>query len=194
MKKEAYLNELQKYLKKLPQQDFEQAMEYFQEYFEDAGAEHEAEVIEELGNPREAAAELLETLLERKSESAGSGRENVKFALLAFLAAPIGIPLFLTGGAALLCGMAAGLCVFLGAVCAALGGVLIGGKLVLRGLLAIPYSVPGFLMITGGGLLLLGLGILVGVLLWKAGALLERALMVLVKKILKRGGRKEWKK
>lgn len=31
-----YLNQLQKYLKKLPQSDYEDAMEYFTEYFADA--------------------------------------------------------------------------------------------------------------------------------------------------------------
>ena len=43
-----YLNQLQKYLKKLPQSDYEDAMEYFTEYFADAGPEKEQAVIEEL--------------------------------------------------------------------------------------------------------------------------------------------------
>ena len=42
MSKEEYLKQLQKYLKKLPKQDYEDAMEYFIEYFEEtdeAGAQ-----------------------------------------------------------------------------------------------------------------------------------------------------------
>ena len=50
--------------------------------------------------------------------------------------------------------------------------VVIGGKLVLRGLLALPVSLPGFSMITGSGLLVIGLGILttlLGILLTRQG-------------------------
>ena len=61
-----YLNQLQKYLKKLPQSDYEDAMEYFTEYFADAGPEKEQAVIEELGTPKQAAAELMMNLLDRK--------------------------------------------------------------------------------------------------------------------------------
>ena len=41
MTSQEYLNQLQKYLKKLPQSDYEDAMEYFTEYFADAGPENE---------------------------------------------------------------------------------------------------------------------------------------------------------
>ena len=34
-----YLKQLEKYLRKLPQSDYEDAMEYFTEYFADAGPE-----------------------------------------------------------------------------------------------------------------------------------------------------------
>ena len=39
MTSQEYLNQLQKYLKKLLQSDYEDAMEYFTEYFADAGPE-----------------------------------------------------------------------------------------------------------------------------------------------------------
>ena len=44
-----YLKQLEKYLRKLPQSDYEDAMEYFTEYFADAGPENEQAVIKELG-------------------------------------------------------------------------------------------------------------------------------------------------
>ena len=40
-----YLKQLEKYLRKLPQSDYEDAMEYFTEYFADAGPENEQAVI-----------------------------------------------------------------------------------------------------------------------------------------------------
>lgn len=39
-----YLKQLEKYLRKLPQSDYEDAMEYFTEYFADAGPENEQEI------------------------------------------------------------------------------------------------------------------------------------------------------
>lgn len=66
MTSQEYLNQLQKYLKKLPQSDYEDAMEYFTEYFADAGPENEQAVIEELGTPKIAAAELMMNLLDKR--------------------------------------------------------------------------------------------------------------------------------
>jgi uncharacterized membrane protein len=190
--KEAYLNQLEKYLKRLPREEFEQAMDYFREHFEDAGEAHEAAVIEELGSPREAAAELLGNLLAKQTEQKGKQNQifqgkSIKLTVLALLAAPIGIPLFAAGILTLLSGILAGICVLAGAACAVAGGVLIGGKLLIRGILAAPYSISGFLFITGSGILLFGLAILVGVGLWKLSRLMERGLMALVKKILRKG-------
>ena len=41
-------------------------MEYFTEYFADAGPENEQAVIKELGTPKQAAAELMRNLLDKK--------------------------------------------------------------------------------------------------------------------------------
>ncbi len=61
-----YLKQLEKYLRKLPQSDYEDAMEYFTEYFADAGPENEQAVIKELGTPKQAAALVLRNLLKKK--------------------------------------------------------------------------------------------------------------------------------
>ena len=55
MTRTEYIAKLTKYLRKLPQKDYEEALEYFMEYFEEAGPENEARVIAELGTPKEAA-------------------------------------------------------------------------------------------------------------------------------------------
>ena len=70
MNRETYLKELRKYLKRLPKDDYENAMEYFTEYFDDAVNDEEA--IRELGSPREAASDLLAALLNQKTGDASS--------------------------------------------------------------------------------------------------------------------------
>ena len=74
-----YLKQLEKYLRKLPQSDYEDAMEYFTEYFADAGPENEQAVIKELGTPKQAAAELMRNLLDKKVDGTrgnGKGRKT----------------------------------------------------------------------------------------------------------------------
>ena len=71
MTRKEYMEQLRKYLKRLPKEDYENAIEYFSEYFDEAGPENEQQVMEELGEPKEAARELLLNLLQ---ESVGDGK------------------------------------------------------------------------------------------------------------------------
>lgn len=196
MNRETYLKQLQKYLKRLPKEDYEQAMEYFNEHFEDAGPENEQRVIEELGSPKEAAAELLKNLLNRKTESTGTGKKssagkNLLVAVLAMLAAPIGVPLLLTGLLILLAGVLLMASLILCGFSVMAAGFLSGGKLLIRGIVAIPYSFSGFCIISGSGLLLLGLAVIVCLGLCKLCVLIEQGIVSIVKRFLqKRGVRK----
>ena len=104
MSREEYLNQLHKYLRKLPRQDYEDAMEYFTEYFQETDEEEAAELMKELGTPKEAARELMANLLDKKiedhqsyeadgqtrAEQKGSGKHVVWIALLVLFAAPVG--------------------------------------------------------------------------------------------------------
>lgn len=69
MSREEYLNQLHKYLRKLPRQDYEDAMEYFTEYFQETDEEGAEELMKELGTPKEAARELMANLLNKKIEA-----------------------------------------------------------------------------------------------------------------------------
>ena len=62
--------------------------------------------------------------------------------------------------ALVVCGLVVLLCVVLFAAAM----VILGGKIIARGILAVPFSMGGFAMITGSGLFAIGAGIL-GVLL-----------------------------
>ena len=99
MTKTEYIAKLTKYLRKLPQQDYEEAIEYFMEYFEEAGPENEARVIAELGTPKEAAHEVTSRLLEEKIVEDKSSLRNkttiLWIAILAVLASPVALPILL---------------------------------------------------------------------------------------------------
>ena len=99
MTKTEYIAKLTKYLRKLPPKDHEEAIEYFMEYFEEAGPENEARVIAELGTPKEAAHEVISRLLEEKIVEDKSSLRNkttiLWIAILAVLASPVALPILL---------------------------------------------------------------------------------------------------
>ena len=76
MTRKEYMEQLKKYLKRLPKEDYDNAIEYFSEYFDEAGPENEQQVMEELGQAKEAARELLLNLLQ---ESVGDSKDITDF-------------------------------------------------------------------------------------------------------------------
>ncbi|BAK29110.1 DUF1700 domain-containing protein [Streptococcus gallolyticus subsp. gallolyticus] len=99
MTKVEYLAKLDKYLRKLPKEDYQEAMDYFSEYFEEAGPENEAQVIAELGTPKEAARDIISRLLDEKiidQEKTPKSRVSmVWLAILAVIITPVALPLAL---------------------------------------------------------------------------------------------------
>lgn len=172
MTREEYMAKLKKYLRKLPKQDYEDAIEFFNEYFSDTDEAGQQKLMEELGTPKEAAADLMYNLLDRKIQEQDTTNEDNKknkkgitlLAVLAILSTPVTVPLFIAMLAVLLAVAICVVCVIISDFIAALSVLLIGGKLLLRGLVSFPYSLSGALMITGCGLLGIGCSLLLYIL------------------------------
>ena len=62
MNKETFLIQLEKMLYDIPKEERDEAMDYYRSYFDDAGVENEALVIEELESPQAIAASIKEGL------------------------------------------------------------------------------------------------------------------------------------
>lgn len=60
MDKNQFINELRNRLSSLPYDEREKAISYYEEYFDDAGAENEDSVINELGDIEKIAQEIIE--------------------------------------------------------------------------------------------------------------------------------------
>ncbi|WP_392367050.1 DUF1700 domain-containing protein, partial [Streptococcus suis] len=73
-----YMEQLEKYLKKLPHKEYFEAISFFNEYFDEAGPEHETEIIEELGSPKEAASELINNMLNKQIQEEKDQQEPVQ--------------------------------------------------------------------------------------------------------------------
>ncbi|AND79518.1 DUF1700 domain-containing protein [Streptococcus pantholopis] len=173
MTRKEYLEQLEKHLKKLPQQDFTEAMDYFSEYFDEAGPENEAQVIEELGSPKEAANEILYRLLDEKMDqnpkSAKSRANLLWIALLALLASPVAFPLFIVAVSLLFTAVIVFFSLLLAAVCVALSFLVVGADFIIEAFMTIPSDFAAALVELGMGGLFLGLPLLLILLILQIG-------------------------
>ena len=155
--KKEYLDQLHKYLKKLPREDYEDAMEYFTEYFEETDDEGAQKLMEELGTPKQAARDLIGNLLDKKTNAHHTSAPSpnaynttselpkkrinshiIWIACLALLAAPIGGPLLVAAAVVIFCIF---LCLALLLFCGFLlvfCGIITGVVIAIQGILAIP--------------------------------------------------------
>lgn len=102
MNRDEYMQCLKYRLRRLPKEDYDKAVSYFTEYFEEAGSENEAQAIHDLGSPELAADQLIRDIaMENAKEPLRDVRHGVSavwIGILAVFAAPLGIPLALVIG------------------------------------------------------------------------------------------------
>ncbi|MCI7062725.1 MAG: hypothetical protein MR965_11110 [Lachnospiraceae bacterium] len=93
MTKFEFLGDLSRLIADLPQEEIEQAMEYYEDYFADAGPEKEQEIIRDFISPAYIAEQLREASLQRQKAAAQSTfQEEEKQAAAARAAAASGKP------------------------------------------------------------------------------------------------------
>ena len=173
MNKTEYLQELQKYLKKLPQADYDNAMDYFTEYFDEAGSDREQEVIRELGTPKEAAGELLRNLLNQKIDSPGKVEKKftslhslLLVTFLSVLTVPAGLPVLCAAVILFVCFLLL-VILLLGAALCDITFFAASMYLLVQGIQAIGDSLSGACLLLGISLAGMGLCIVLSFLvLW----------------------------
>lgn len=97
MNKQVYLERLSKCLGRLSIEEFQNVIQYYEEYFDDAGAENEQSVINELGNPEALGAKIEAEYAikgyENEPKTVKKGISTVWIVILAIFAFPIWFPL-----------------------------------------------------------------------------------------------------
>ena len=79
------MNQLESLLQGIPEQERLEAIQYYNDYFEDAGEENEQEVMEALGTPYKVAENIKRDLYQNRSgfeyeqEKVSAGKEVVKY-------------------------------------------------------------------------------------------------------------------
>ncbi len=162
MSKEEYMRQLKERLKRLPKEDFANAVEYFEEYFAEAGEENEGKAIKDLGTVQEAADQIIRDMALNYSKepvkNVRSGINGLWVAVLALFAGPLALPLLLTGIllviAAVIVVLMLILVFFLLEVCAVIAGPLT----IIAGFSVVTKSFPVFLCCVGFGMMATGIG------------------------------------
>ena len=194
MTRTEYLNQLEAYLMKLPQSDRIEAMDYFKELFDDAGPEGEEELIGSLGSPKEAAHDILTTLLDKKINEENSNKNDrhiLRIALLALLAAPIGIPVGIALLMAIIGIFIAAVSVLIAFFAVSVAGLILGGVLLFESFYVLAESTSAFILIFGGGLLAIGASSLVLLATSYVARFFGLLVLRLIQWILNRGKRGE---
>ena len=75
MNRAQFMEQLKKLLSDISEEERQEALEYYESYFDDAGEDQEAEVIRELGSPGKVAAIIKEDL-KNSSQNYGEFTEN----------------------------------------------------------------------------------------------------------------------
>jgi uncharacterized membrane protein len=162
MNKEQFMLQLREELRRLPSDEADSAMEYYEEYLEEAGPENEAATIASWGTPAKVASKIsaeyeMKQVIANKSDK--KGLSAVWVVILAIFASPIAIPV-----AAALAIVVLALALVVIILVAALGIIALsfafsGLICVAAGISTIASSFPTFLFFTGAGLFLAGAGI-----------------------------------
>ena len=160
--KTAFLTELQRRLKGLPESEIIAAVAYYDEYLSDAGFDNEAAAIAELGSPAEVAAGILgdyvyaDTTSEEKSTK--KGLTALWLVVVGLLASPIALPIAIVLIALIFALLVTVLSVvfslFVTAIALIVGGVLYLGT----GMFTIFFHFASGVMTIGYGLVATALG------------------------------------
>lgn len=174
MNRAEYMNCLANQLRRLPKEDFDKAMEYFIEYFDEAGAENEQQAIDDLGTPQMAADQIIMDMAIRNADEPAKGVKRglsaIWIGILAVFAAPIALPLALCLAAAAFCIVLAVVLVILSVVLAAVVFIASAILGVFGGVYLLFVSPAGGIATLGLSFSCLGIGILVGygcIKLWR---------------------------
>ncbi|HER6418063.1 TPA: DUF1700 domain-containing protein [Streptococcus pyogenes] len=192
MTRTEYLAELDKYLRKLPREDYHEALEYYIEYFDEAGPDKESQVIDDLGNPKEAASEIISNVLGKHLATPEKTPKNratiIGLTILSLFAAPIALPVLLALILFIIACLMLGLTAIFAAYIFGLAGILVSGVTLFESLTLIGSSIPAQAMGIGSALLCFGGGLLIWIIATAILRFSGRAFVAFIKWISNKKG------
>lgn len=168
MDKREYLAQLASHLKDLANDEFEDAMHYVEEYFDEAGIDNEQRVIDELGSPAKYAAQIKasstikENIREpRRAVKPSSGIKTVWYIIAGICALPIALPLLAVVVAFIFAFLAIVFAIIVTIIAITFAAYVSAIPLLISSFPLFAVSVPNGFMALGASIVLLGIAIFV---------------------------------
>jgi len=209
MNRNEFLRQLERLLCDIPENERREAIEYYQNYFEDAGPEKEAQIIEELGSPQEVAASIKRNLFgedyedydfvkEKKQQNAYENQQNkttrnIVLAVIIVLTFPLWIGILASAFGILIAGIAVVFAAAVSIIAVVFCFFVMGFVLCGIGMVNLFTGFPAVgLVLTAVGMFLLAFAVLgLIVVVWTVGRILPwtlRAVVRLCKKPFQKRG------
>ncbi|MGP1530402.1 MAG: DUF1700 domain-containing protein [Treponema sp.] len=158
MTRREFMAELAARLHRLPKEDLLAALQYYEEYFDEAGSQNEQEVIRELRSPAHIASKILSDYAVKEAKKARastkSGWRAFWFTILAICAAPVAVPLIIAAVITILALGFAGFAVFFALIIAA-------GAIFIKGIGSLFFGSATALLLFDSALMLVGFALLI---------------------------------
>lgn len=111
MNRQEFIKKLESELSKLPKNEVKDAIDYYNEYLDDAGLENEETALKELGNPSRIATQIkadfaVKQLSIKKAGDKADGKKGIAiiwWVILGIFTAPVALPIAITGGLLAIC-------------------------------------------------------------------------------------------
>ena len=181
MNKKEFIDELRSRLRRLPADEIASAVNYYEEYFSDAGSQNEGQTIEALGSPSAVASKIIgEYAISDVKRARNERKHPLLIAILAVCSSPITLPIAV-------CIMVVVLCVALVFFCLAVSGAAVaiaGSVLTIASFWAFSSGFSTGIFYLGAGLLMLALGTAITIISVKLARMVFRSVQHLVGKLL----------
>jgi len=155
MNRNDFINELKRRLRKLPYDEIKEAVDYYEQYFDDAGEENEQTALADLGSPSEVASQIIAGYAVKGSKKSW---RSAWLVILALLASPVAVPVAIAVGAVALALVIAASAVVFSLFASSVAIGISGLFCVAVGIQVIVLHFPTSLLLFGIGLMLLGIG------------------------------------
>ena len=163
MNKDEYLEKLSTYIRKeIPADEYNNVMEYYSEYFADAGPDKEQDVIVELGNPEDIAKSVIAEYRGKNPSDIYVEKPRKKgipvglFVAVAIIGSPLWLSLLVVAICIIAVLFVIAFVVAVSSIAFMLGGAIISGVGIVTAFMS-----PGYGMVAvGGGFLMIAAGVI----------------------------------
>ena len=163
MNRKEFMRRLRAELSRLPEEEKNAALEYYEEYFDEAGPEREQELIREMGSPRKVAGQIkseyaMRMLDQEPKGTVRKGLSAVWWVIIGICSAPISIPLIVCLVAVAIAVFAVVISCIVAIFAAIIGAAATSVVAIALGVLSVPAAFSTSLLFIGMGVA--GLGVL----------------------------------